>query len=107
MITFAHAILEDSRPRRWEASAGIRATNSSRTWTGFSPSKWMAEPCPKSDRFDIGEQTLVEGRERTATLRAGTPAGVAVAAAAEIQTQAFQELAGYHLREDASNPRVG
>ncbi|MDH3308710.1 MAG: cyclic nucleotide-binding domain-containing protein [Acidimicrobiia bacterium] len=49
----------------------------------------------------LGERALIEGGNRTSTLRAATPARVAVAGASEIQPEALQELATHHRREQA------
>lgn len=49
----------------------------------------------------LGERALVEGGARTSTLRARTPAKVAVAAAHEIQPDALSELATHHRREES------
>ena len=49
----------------------------------------------------LGERALIEGGVRTSTLRARTPAKVAVAAAQEIQPAALRELATHHRREEA------
>ena len=49
----------------------------------------------------LGERSLVEGGNRTSTLRARTPAKVAVAHASEIRPEALRELATHHRREDA------
>ncbi len=48
----------------------------------------------------LGERALLEEGTRTATLRATTPARVAVAGAADIQPEALAELSGHHRRED-------
>ncbi|MBK5265931.1 MAG: cyclic nucleotide-binding domain-containing protein, partial [Acidimicrobiia bacterium] len=53
----------------------------------------------------LGERALIEDSQRTSTLRAATPARVAVAIASEIQPEAHQELATHHHREDASRPQ--
>jgi CRP-like cAMP-binding protein len=49
----------------------------------------------------LGERALIEGGSRTSTLRAATPARVAVAGPSEIQEEALQELATHHRREEA------
>lgn len=49
----------------------------------------------------LGERALIEGSNRTSTLRAMTPVRVAVANAAEIQPEALRELATNHRREEA------
>ena len=49
----------------------------------------------------LGERALIEGTNRTSTLRAVTPVRVAVVSAAEIQPEALRELATSHRREDA------
>jgi hypothetical protein len=48
----------------------------------------------------LGERALLEGGKRTATLRALTPARVAVASADQIAPEALAELATGHRRED-------
>ncbi len=53
----------------------------------------------------LGERALVEDSQRTSTLRAATPARVAVATASEIQPEALLELASHHRREVASRPQ--
>ncbi|MEA2001332.1 MAG: cyclic nucleotide-binding domain-containing protein [Actinomycetota bacterium] len=50
----------------------------------------------------LGERALVEGGDRTSTLRAGTAAKVAVTRTPDIQTEALEELASHHRREDAA-----
>jgi hypothetical protein len=49
----------------------------------------------------IGERAILEGGSRTSTLRARTPAKLAVARASDIQPEALQELAAKHRREEA------
>jgi hypothetical protein len=46
-----------------------------------------------------GEHAVLEGGNRTATLRAVTPARVAVAAADDVDRDALEEIAGGHRRE--------
>jgi hypothetical protein len=48
----------------------------------------------------LGERALLEGGKRTATLRALTPARVAVASAEQISPDALAELATGHRREE-------
>ena len=48
----------------------------------------------------LGERALLEGGKRTATLRALTPARVAVASADQISPEALAELATGHRREE-------
>ncbi len=48
----------------------------------------------------LGERALLEGGKRTATLRALTPARVAIASADQISPDALAELATGHRRED-------
>jgi CRP-like cAMP-binding protein len=48
----------------------------------------------------LGERALLEGGTRTATLRALTPARVAVASAEQISPDALTQLATGHRRED-------
>lgn len=47
-----------------------------------------------------GERALLEGGNRTSTLRARTPARVAVATADQVDTEALRELAEGHRREE-------
>ncbi|MDQ2981860.1 MAG: cyclic nucleotide-binding domain-containing protein, partial [Actinomycetota bacterium] len=47
----------------------------------------------------LGERALLEGGRRTATLRAATPARVAVVPADAIDEAALPELAAAHRRE--------
>jgi hypothetical protein len=49
----------------------------------------------------LGERALLEGGKRTATLRALTPARVAVASADQIAPDALAELAAGHRREES------
>jgi len=49
----------------------------------------------------LGERALLEGGKRTATLRALTPARVAVASADQISPDALAELAAGHRREES------
>ena len=49
----------------------------------------------------LGERALLEGGKRTATLRALTPARVAVAGADQISPDALAELAAGHRREES------
>jgi hypothetical protein len=49
----------------------------------------------------LGERALLEGGKRTATLRALTPARVAVARAEQISPDALAELASGHRREES------
>jgi hypothetical protein len=49
----------------------------------------------------LGERALLEGGKRTATLRALTPARVAVATADQISPDALAELAAGHRREES------
>jgi hypothetical protein len=49
----------------------------------------------------LGARALVEGGNRTATLRAVTPAKVVVASADDIEPSALEELAAAHRREEA------
>ncbi|TMD46042.1 MAG: cyclic nucleotide-binding domain-containing protein [Chloroflexi bacterium] len=49
----------------------------------------------------LGERALLEGGTRTATLRALTPARVAVANADQISPDALAELATGHRREES------
>jgi hypothetical protein len=48
----------------------------------------------------LGARALIEGGQRTATLRAVTPAKVVVAMADDIEPSALEELAGAHRREE-------
>jgi CRP-like cAMP-binding protein len=48
----------------------------------------------------LGERALLEGGKRTATLRALTPARVAVASADQVSEEALAELAKGHRREE-------
>lgn len=48
----------------------------------------------------LGERSVLEGRARTATLRAVTPAKVVAVAASEVDPGALEELAAGHRRED-------
>jgi hypothetical protein len=48
----------------------------------------------------LGARALIEGGQRTATLRAVTPAKVVVASADDIEPSALEELAGAHRREE-------
>ena len=52
----------------------------------------------------LGERALLEGGTRTATLRAVTPAKVAVASADQIDVAALAELSRGHRREDIRGP---
>jgi len=49
----------------------------------------------------LGERALLEGGKRTATLRALTPARIAVASADQISPDALAELAAGHRREES------
>jgi hypothetical protein len=49
----------------------------------------------------LGARALVEGGNRTATLRAVTPAKVVIASADDIEPSALEELAASHRREEA------
>ena len=49
----------------------------------------------------LGARALVEGGQRTSTLRAVTPAKVVVASAGDIEPSALEELAGAHRREES------
>ncbi len=53
-----------------------------------------------------GERALLEGGNRTSTLRAATPARVAIASPDQLDTDAFRELAEGHHREDQSGPQA-
>jgi hypothetical protein len=48
----------------------------------------------------LGERAILEGGRRTSTLRATTPAKVAVAQADDVDLEALRELASRHRRED-------
>ena len=48
----------------------------------------------------LGERAILEGGQRTSTVRALTPVRVAVAAADQVDREALAELAGGHRRED-------
>jgi len=48
----------------------------------------------------LGERAVIEGGTRTATLRAVTPAKVAVAAADDIDMDALAQVSMGHRRED-------
>jgi len=50
----------------------------------------------------VGERAMLEGGRRTSTLRAVTPAKVAVAPADRIDADALAELSQGHRREDAT-----
>jgi len=52
----------------------------------------------------VGERALLEGGLRTSTLRALTPAKVAVARGSEIRPEALRQLAANHRREEAPEP---
>jgi len=51
----------------------------------------------------LGERAAVEGGIRTSTLRATTPARVAVASSSDLKSEVLEELATQHRREDATS----
>lgn len=53
----------------------------------------------------LGERARLEGGIRTATLRAVTPARVAVVRPDQLASDALEELAGGHRREETRSPR--
>ncbi|MGI9584902.1 MAG: cyclic nucleotide-binding domain-containing protein [Acidimicrobiia bacterium] len=51
----------------------------------------------------VGERALIEGGNRTSTLRARTPSKVAVARSGDIRPELLEQVAVHHRRESASN----
>ena len=87
---------------RCSASRAPTGTSSTCSWTASSRSRSTASPSPRSARARCSASAaLLEGGKRTATLRAASPARVAVVPADAIDEAALPELAAAHKREQA------